>query len=221
MSNMSKLSLSLVAALFAVTVASCNGGLGGFSGSVGNTPPTQPLTSFRVLGNPGTPFTAVISDARSSWTVKGAIPMEMVIVNTMQPVRLVATKLSADASLMSLDIISGTVIKELSSTNAPFGTASVQLGTLTDFAPPASPDVRIFVIGPATELFRGLVEDTKTGFEVTDRAPALFLFDQPNGSVDGLFTQLQNFGSFKVNLTFNGGVVTTIAGGPTVSIKQP
>jgi hypothetical protein len=221
MRNLSKLGLGVVSAWLAVAVAACNSGLGGFSGSVGNTPAVQPLTSFRVLGNPGTPFSAVISDARSSWSVKGAIPMDLVIINTLQPTRLVATKLASDASLMSLDILSGTVIKELSSTNAPFGTASVQVGTLTSIAPPANPDVRIFVIGPATELFRGLVEDTQIGFEVTDRAPALFLFDQPDGSVDGLFSQLQNFGAFKVNLTFNGGVVATTSGGPVVSIKQP
>jgi hypothetical protein len=205
-----------------VSVGACQSSLGGFSGAVGNTPPTSPEESFRVLGTPGTAFTASISDTRQSWTVHGSIPMSIVIVNNQPPVRLLATKLANDNSLLSLNIISGVKLLSYASTTAPFGTAAVQTGAeLKEFAPPASPDVRIFVEGPATELFQGLIEDQNTGFQVQQRAPALFLFDSPNGSVDAIFFQIQDFGFFDINLSFNGLVVAHASGGPTVNIKQP
>lgn len=217
----SRAALGLVIALLTLSMAACQNSQGGFSGAVGNTPPTKPESSFRVLGNPGTAFIATVSDSRSSWIVQGVIPMDIVIVNNLPPARMVATKLANDQSLMSLNILNGVRITGLASTTAPFGTASVEFGKLIEIAPPASPDVRVNVNGPATELFRGLVEDQTTGFEVQDRAPAVFLFDSPDGSVDAVFDQLQNFGSFKVNLSFNGDVVARVSGGPNVSIKQP
>jgi hypothetical protein len=214
--------LGAVLIALAVAIGACQNSLGGFSGAVGNTPPTNPEESFRVLGNPGTAFTATISDTRQSWTVQGAIPMSIVIVNNSPPVRLLATKLANDNTLLSLNIISGVKLLSYASTTQPFGTAAVQTGAqLKEFAPRANPDVRIAVTGPAGELFQGLVEDRNTGFQVQQRAPAIILFDSPNGSVNAIFFQQQNFGSFDINLTFNGGVVAHATGGPTVTIKQP
>lgn len=214
--------LGAVLIALAVGLPACQSSLGGFAGAVGNTPPTNPEESFRVLGNPGTAFTATISDTRQSWTVQGAIPMSIVIVNNQPPVRLVATKLANDNTLLSLNIISGVKLLSYASTTQPFGTAAVQTGAqLKDFAPLANPDVRVVVTGPAGELFQGLVEDRNTGFQVQTRAPAVFLFDSPDGGIDAQFFQQQNFGEFTVNLTFNGGVVARAKGGPTVSIKQP
>jgi hypothetical protein len=215
---------ALGAVLFAlaVSVGACQSSLGGFSGAVGNTPPTSPEESFRLLGNPGTAFTATISDMRQSWTVQGAIPMSITIVNNQPPVRLVATKLANDNTLLSLNIISGVKLLSYASTTQPFGTAAVQTGAqLKELAPLANPDVRIAVTGPAGELFQGLIEDKSVGFQVQERAPVVFLFDSPDGSVDAQFFQQQNFGTFEVNLTFNGGVVARAHGGPTVDIKQP
>jgi hypothetical protein len=212
---------ALLAGVIATSIGACTSGLGGFSGAVGNTPPVPAETSFRVLGTPGTPFAASISDSRSSWVVKGSIPQAVVIVNNSPPVRMVATKLSGDSSLMSINIFNGAKLISLASTSAAFGTVSVQVGMLDAFAPPANPDLRVFVIGPAGELFNGFIEDSSAGFEVQERAPALFLFDSPNGSIDGLFQQRQNLGSFDINMTLNGEVVATITGGPKVSIRQP
>ncbi len=222
MTKLAHIVLGALLVALGFSVGACQSSLGGFSGAVGNTPPTSPEESFRVLGNPGTAFTATISDARQSWTVQGAIPMSIVIVNNQPPVRMVATKLASDKTLMSLNIISGVKLLSYASTTQPFGTAAVQTGaTLKEFAPTANPDVRIFVAGPSTELFQGLVEDRNTGFQVQERAPAMFLFDSPDGSVDATFFQIQNFGSFDINLSFNGLVVARTSGGPTVNIKQP
>src|SRR6266404_1381575 len=66
------------AAVFAISVVSCNNNQGGFSGSVGNTPNGPPLTSYRiVVGTVGEPFTATVSNARSSWTLQGVTPLSM------------------------------------------------------------------------------------------------------------------------------------------------
>ncbi len=222
MTKVTQAALGALLIALGLSAGACQSSLGGFSGAVGNTPPTSPEEAVRVLGNPGTAFTATISDSRQSWTVHGSIPMSMVIVNNQPPVRMVATKLANDNTLMSLNIISGVKLLSYASTTQPFGSAAVQTGAqLKEFAPAASPDVRIFVEGPATELFQGLIEDRNTGFQVQDRAPTLFLFDSPDGSVDATFFQIQNFGSFDVNLTFNGLVVARTSGGPTVNIKQP
>src|SRR5260370_33719605 len=63
------------AAVFAISVASCNNNQGGFSGSVGNTPNGPALTSYRIIsGGIGQPFTATGSNARASWTLQGNVP---------------------------------------------------------------------------------------------------------------------------------------------------
>ncbi len=208
-------------------LSACNNNYIGFAGYVGNTPPTSPETVFKVLGTVGTPFTLLISNARSSWQVQGNVPLNINIVNSpmingQTTARMVATKLSSDNNLLSLQITNGFTVMGAVSTSAPYGTITAQTVTpLTQIAPHAQPDVRIFVFGPAGERFSGLVEDSQIGYLVNQRVPALFLFDSPNGKIDGQFTQIQSFGPFAINMTYNGVVVATAKGFPFVVIRQP
>ncbi len=222
-----RIRLALVLA-WITTLASCNASSTGVSGFVGNTPPTAPETIFKVLGTVGTPFTLLISNSRSSWQVQGNIPLNVTIINNplvssgLTPARLVATKLANDASLLSLQAANGFHVVSASSTTAPYGTVTIQTGTsLAAIAPAASPDLRIFVYGPLGERFTGLIEDSKVGFAVNQRVPALFLFDSPNGKIDGNFTQVQSFGPFAINMSFNGLIVANAHGFPNVIIRQP
>ena len=218
--------LTVIMAWF-TTLSACNNNYIGFAGFVGNTKPTAPETIFRVLGTLGTPFTLLISNPRSSWQVSGAVPLNVVIINNDEVngaavARLVATKLSSDNNLLSLQIANGFNVLAASSTSAPYGTVSIQTGTpLQQIAPPANPDLRIFVFGPAGERFSGLIEDSQVGFVVNQRVPALFLFDSPNGKVDGNFTQIQSFGPFAINMTLAGKVVATAHGFFNVIIREP
>ena len=209
-------------AALALSLAACNNGLGGFSGSVGNTPKGPAQTSFRVLGTSGTGFTATVSNSRSSWTLQGNVPFSVQIINNVQPARMIATKTAGDNSILSLQVINGTNQLEVASTTAPFGTVQVQTRKKFDtIAPSAVPDLRIFVKGTAGERFSALIEDLTDGFTVDARAPALFLFDSPNGKVTGQFFQIQNLGGFDINMTLNGVVVATAMGGPNVTIQEP
>lgn len=219
------LAFAAVLASIAAAAAGCNQGLGAFQTGVGNTPNRAPGTSFRVLGQRGMMFSAVVSDAQSSWLVQGAIPLSIVIVNNTTPVRMIATKQSGGDGILSLQLTVGFTVLQVSSTNAPYGTATLQSGVdRPGFAPPpplASPDVRFFVKGPLTERFSGLIEDQQLAFAISDRAPALFLFDSPTGKVDATFNQIQNLGPFDVDLIRDGGVVAHVVGGPTVTIREP
>ena len=215
------LSMSALGAALALSVAACNNQTG-FSGSVGNTPNGPPSTTYNLLGTAGTPFTALVSNGRSSWTVQGNVPLAIVICNNLQPVQIVATKTTSDSRLLSLEIINGFHIAALQSTNAPFGTVSVQAGgTLSTISSPASPDLRIFVAGPLNSRYSALVEDLTTGFVINSRAPTLILFDTPDGKVDATFFGTHDYGSFTLNMTFNGTVVATVVHGPDATIREP
>ena len=217
------LGASALVAVLAISVASCNNNQGGFGGSVGNTPNGPPLTSYRILGTPGTPFTATVSNARSSWTLQGTIPLSMIICNNVLPARIIATKTSADTNLMSIEIINGNHVLETVSTQAPFGIVSLQTGgKAIPIAPHANPDLRIFVAGPVETNYTALVEDIQTGFVIKESAPTLIFFDTPNGKVDGtFFMNGKNFGTFTINMTLNGAVVASVTGGPNVIIREP
>jgi hypothetical protein len=213
----------LVSAIGAVLVLipACNN-QSGFSGSVGNTPPGPRLPSFEILGNPaGTPFTATLSDARSSWTFQGNTPLSVVLANVVGPSRLVATK-TTNNGLLSLEIILGFHVFDVQSTNAPFGTVSVQsTGTLNSIAAPAAPDLRIFLSGPMNQRYQALVEDSMTGFVIDSRAPTLILFDTPNGKVDATFFGGGSFPTWTANMTLDGAVVATVSQGPNTTIREP
>jgi hypothetical protein len=211
-------------AVLAISIASCNNNQGGFSGSVGNTPNGPPLTSYRITsGTIGTPFTATVSNARSSWTLQGTAPLSMIICNNILPARIIVTKTASDNSSITVSIINGSHLLQTASTSAPFGTVSLQTGgQAIPISPPANPDLRIFVAGPVATAYTALVEDIQTGFVIKEHAPTLIFFDTPKGKVDGTFFQNgQNFGTFTINMTLNGVVVATVTGGPNVTIREP
>jgi len=216
------LGASALLAAFVLSVASCNNNQGGFSGNVGSTPNAPPLTSYQILGTTGTPFTATVSNARSSWTLQGNVPLSMIICNNVLPARIVATKTTSNNNLLSIQIFNGSHLLSTSSTQAPFGTVSLQTnGNAIAIAPPANPDLRIFVAGPAGAAYSALVEDIQIGFIIAASAPTLIFFDTPNGKVVGSFFQNRNFGTFNISMTLNGAVVATVTGGPNVIIRQP
>lgn len=190
--------------------------------SPGNSQAIQKQFAFWVVGSVGVPFQATVSDVRSSWTVKGTVPMYIAIVNNMPPARMQVTKLSSDTRLLSAEIMHGFKVQQVSSTTAPFGSADVGFGgQLGSFAPHANPDIRFFVKGPNVGLFNGQIENTTMGIVVEGRVPALFLFDQPgSGLVDGQFTQVTNLGHLVVDLTLGGRLINSQQGAPRVQIRN-
>lgn len=215
------LSMSALGAALAFSVAACNNQTG-FSGSVGNTPNGPALASYEILGTLGTPFTATVSDAQSSWTLQGNVPLSVIICNNVLPARIIATKTTSNSNLLSLEAILGAEVIDLQSTSAPFGTVSVQAGgTLNSISAPAFPDLRIFAAGPADQRYSALVEDITTGFVINSRAPTLILFDSPDGKVDATFFGNSQFPTFTLNMTLNGAVVATVVHGPDATIREP
>jgi hypothetical protein len=209
-------------------ISACGGAFGTSNSTLpGRTPNIAAQVSFRIVGTLGTPFSLLISDADSSWQVQGVVPLGIVIINTTTPVRMVATKLVNDSSLLSIEIISGFSVAQLSSTTAAFGVAVGSFrGKLSSFAAPASPDVRFFVKGPTNSVFDALIEDLSAGEIVQMRAPALVLFDRPNNGdiskrVDGIFNQVNFFGSFDIDMIVGGSLVREAVGGTHATLKFP
>jgi hypothetical protein len=225
LSLLKALGASLAFAWAAATVAGCQQGLGVFTTGVGSTPNRPPGAALRVLGQPGTQFTAAVSDSQSTWLIQGSIPLSVVLVNSTTPVKMVATKLAPGTGILSLQLTVGSAVSVVDSTSEPFGTATVQSDPANPgFSPPppaANPDIRLFVKGPQGERFSGLVEDTERGFVINDRSPTLFLVENPVGKVDAVINQIQNLGPFEVDLIVSGAVVAQVTGGPTVSLRQP
>jgi hypothetical protein len=213
--------MGALGAALAFSIAACNN-QSGFSGSVGSTPNVPPLASYQILGTPGTPFNATVSDARSSWTFSGVVPLSIVIVNDVLPASIVATKTASNNNLLSLEVIKGGHVSDLQSTTKPGGTVSVMVGgKLKSIPPPASPDLRIFDSGPLNEHYTALVEDQSIGFVISATSPTLILFDTPTGKVDATFFGSHNFGAFTVNMTLNGTVLLTVVQGPNLTIREP
>lgn len=215
-------SIGMLGAALALSVAACNTSETGFAGSVGSTPNGTPLASYVIVGTPSTSFTATISDSRSSWTFQGIVPLEVTVCNNTLPVRMIATKTTSNNNLLSLEPIVGNHVAEIQSTTAPFGTVAVQVGgTLTAIAAPASPDLRIFAEGPANSAFSALVEDSTTGFVIDGRVPVLVLFDNPDGKVDATFYAYRDYGTFDLNMTYDGVLVAAVHQGPDATIREP
>jgi len=218
---MRTLSMGALVAVLAFSVPACNNQTG-FSGSVGNTPQGPKLTSYQILGTVGTPFNATIADSRSSWTLQGNVPLDIIICNNILPASVIATKTVSNNNLLSAEIITGNHVSDLQSTTAPFGSVMLQVGgTLNTIPSPAQPDLRIFVMGPLNERYQALIEDINTGFVIGSRAPTLILFDTPDGKVIGQFFGGQDFGTFDINMTLNGQVVATVMQGPDATIEEP
>ncbi len=216
---------ALAALLCALLTTSCGGFGGTNTTNPGSTPNISAQTSFRIVGHVGTPFSARISDSRSTWDIQGVIPPSIVIVNNPPPIRISVNKLVNDNSLISLEIINAFSVQSLASSTSTFGVAVGNFGKVANFAPAAFPDVRFFVKGPFAELFDALVEDTAHGEIVEARAPALILFDSPaggnGGRVDANFHAVQFLGGFAVDLIYNGALVDSVLAGTTAIIKYP
>lgn len=225
--NAQSLRHAIVAAIFGGLLMTSCGGFGSTDNtSPGNTPNIPAQTSFRIVGRIGTPFSARVSDSRSTWNIMGVAPLTIIIVNTSPPIRVSVNKLVSDNSLLSLEIINGFTVKQLASSTRNFGVAVGDFGgKVGNFAPPANPDVRFFVKGPNVELFDALVEDTKQGEILEARAPALILFDSPSsdngGRVDATFTAVEFLGSFDIDLIYNGVLVRSAFGSTTATLKYP
>ena len=211
----------VTAILCGLLMTSC-GGFGSTNNTnPGNTPNVPPQSSFRVLGRIGTPFYAKISDARSSWDIQGVVPLSIIIVNSIGNIRVSLNKMVNDDSPISLEVINAFGVKQNSSSSENFGLAVGNFGAAPVFAKAASPDVRFYVKGPTTELFDALVEDTQSGQVLEARAPALILFDNPNGRVDATFSAVEFLGGFSVDLVFNGVLEEAAAAGTSLTIKFP
>ncbi|SRR6266446_7208034 len=203
------------AALLTIAAAGCQQSvIGG-----GNKPA---LTSFSIVGDPGTPFTALISDTVATWRIDSVVPLTMAVANNTPPIRLIATKTINNRNTLSVEVLSGFTIVQLASTTDPFGTASVQTGgTLVSIPQLAGQDIRFVVKAPIAEQFTALIEDQDKGFIVSGVVPAVVFFEAGQGRIDGNFNQVTNFGNFDVDLVINGNVVANAMGGPSVTVKSP
>ena len=217
---------AIVALLSGLLMTSCGGFGGTNTTNPGSTPHISAQTSFRIVGQVGTPFSARISDSRSIWDIQGVVPLSIVIVNNSPPIRISVNKLVNDNSLISLEIINAFSVQSLASSTSTFGVAVGNYGNVANIKPlRADPDVRFFVKGPNTELFDALVEDSVHGEIVEARAPALILFDSPSaangGRVDANFTAVQFLGGFVIDLIYNGVLVQSVVAGTTAILKYP
>jgi hypothetical protein len=193
-------------------------------GNPGNTPNIAPQSSYRIVGDVGTPFQAIVSDSRSSWQVAGTVPTSLIVVNDSPPDRILVTKTANDGRLLSLQVLQGVSVGTLDSTVNPFGTAVGSIGgTLHAFANPASPDVRFIVKSPLAGVSTGLIEDASESSAIESRIPVVILFDFPNGGkpgrVDGIFTQVIFSGVMAVDLLINGQLVQSVSGGSSVTVQ--
>jgi hypothetical protein len=194
------------------------GGLGGSSNSQfngcsgGNDIPPQSAINF--LGSLGTPFIATISDTKASYSFNGTVPLQVIYVNNVPPLRVLATNLSTTPSLLAIQAISGFTTLKLASTTAPGSTISVNVGgALPAIAGPAACDVRFYVNGPLGQFYQSLLEQNNNAYENRTSAPNLFLVGGASGNVDGVFTEVIAFlGSLRVNLTINGKLAAQDSG---------
>ena len=114
-------------AILAFACAACGGAFGTANPtSPGNTSQAPAEQTLWVLGTPGTPFQAMVTDSAASWTFRGVVPQMVVIVNASPGVQMTVTKLSNTAALMTTELITGTTLVAEASTIDPFGTTVVQ-----------------------------------------------------------------------------------------------
>lgn len=206
----------------ALACAACGGAFGTANPtSPGHTSQVPAEQVVWVLGTPGTPFQAVVTDSAQSWTFRGVVPQSAVIINPSPGEQMTVTKLTNNSALMTTELISGTTLVAEVSTNDPFGTTVVQtFGGLAGMAPPANPDVRVFMKGPSGGLLNGLIEDLSLSFVFEVRSPSLFLFEHPDGRVDAVINSVDEAGLITADILANGAVVATASGGPRLLIKH-
>src|SRR6185437_15598247 len=114
-------------AILAFACAACGGAFGTANPtSPGQTSSIPQQSVMWVLGTPGTPFQAVVTDSSQSWTFRGVVPQSVVILNGSPGAQMTATKLTNNSALMTTELINGTTLVAEASTNEPFGTTVVQ-----------------------------------------------------------------------------------------------
>lgn len=213
---------TLTFSVLAFACAACGGAFGTANPtSPGKTSSIPAQNSLWVLGTPGTPFQAVVTDSSQSWTFRGVVPESVVIINGSPGVQMTVTKLTNNAALMTTELINGSSLVAEASTNDPFGTTVVQTsGGLARIAPRADPDIRFFMKGPSGGLINGLIEDLTLSFVFEARSPALFLFEHPDGRVDAIINSVDEAGLIIADILSDGAVVATATGGPRLLIKH-
>jgi len=202
---------------------SCGGAFGTANPTApGKTSQTQAEQTLWVLGTPGTPFQAVVTDRAQSWTFRGVIPESVVIVNGSPGVQMTVTKLNNSGALLTTELINGITLVAETSTTAPFGTTVVQtFGGVPGIAPNANPDIRIFLKGPSAGVLNGLVEDLSSSFVFEVRSPSLLLFERPDGRVDAVINSVDEAGNIFADALLNGTPAVEENGGPRLLIKFP
>ncbi len=216
--------LKCALAIVAVTCAiSCGGAFGTANPTApGKTSQTQAEQTLWVLGTPGTPFQAVVTDRAQSWTFRGVVPQSVVVVNGSPGVQMTVTKLNNSGALLTAELINGITLVAETSTTAPFGTTVVQtFGGVPGIAPKANPDIRIFLKGPSGGLLNGLIEDLSLSFVFEVRSPSLMLFERPDGRVDAVINSVDEGGVIFADAQLNGVPVVQESGGPRLLIKFP
>jgi hypothetical protein len=210
-------------AMLAFACAACGGAFGTANPTApGNTSQIAAENSLWVLGTPGTPFEALVTDSSQSWSFRGVVPEAVVIVNNAPGTQMTVTKLTNNSALMTTELFNGATLVAEASTNDPFGTTVVQtFGGLTGIAPHANPDIRIFMKGPSGGLLNGLVEDLALSFVFEARAPTLFLFEHPDARVDAIINSVDQAGTIIADIQSNGVVAVEAVGGPRLLIKYP
>jgi hypothetical protein len=210
-------------AMLAFACAACGGAFGTANPtSPGKTSSIPAQNSLWVLGTPGTPFQALVTDNSQSWTFRGVVPESVVIINASPGVQMTVTKLSNNAALMTTELINGSNLVAEASTNDPFGTTVVQsFGGLVGVAPHANPDIQFFMKGPSGGLINGLIEDLTLSFVFEARSPALFVFEHPDARVDAIINSVDEAGTIMADILSNGAVVVQEVGGPRLLIKFP
>jgi hypothetical protein len=210
--------------ILACYATACGGGAFGTANPTapGNTSKAVAEQALWVLGTPGTPFQAVLTDTEQSWTFRGVVPQMSVIVNPSPGVQMTVTKLSNDSSLMTTELITANILVAEASTTDPFGTIVVQtFGGVPGIAPRANPDYRFFMKGPSNGLLNGLVEDLTISYVFEARAPALFMFAHPDGRVDAVINSVDEAGEILVDALSGNAPIVEQSGGPRVLIKFP
>jgi hypothetical protein len=222
--------LGLASLVFAIlcawllTQSGCNSSTFGCNGLTGsnNSPFTgctggqniPPQSSVNFVGTSGTVFAATVSDTIASYSFQGTVPLTIIYVNSVPPVRILATMLSPAPALLSVQALSAGIPTQLISTSTPGATISVGVGgVLPALSGPAACDVRFLVNGPVLQTYQSLLEQNNNAYENTTTAPTLFLLGQAQGDVDGIFTEIAGlFGPLRVNLVINGKVADAGAG---------
>lgn len=210
-------------AILALACAACGGAFGTANPtSPGKTSSIASQSSLWVLGTPGTPFQALVTDSSQSWTFRGVVPESVAIINNSPGVQMTVTKLTNNSALMTTELISGQTLVAEASTNDPFGTTVVQtFGGLTGIAPHADPNIMFFIKGPSSGVINGLVEDLTLSFVFEARSPALLLFEHPDARVDAVINSVDEAGTISADILSGGVVVVRATGGPRLLIKFP